>query len=125
VPTAEQIRQIKEFHAKEAPGEVQRAAAGFNVRLPSALPAGTVLAHAAAFEEKSDAGKSLHSLDVWFVLPSGDQLPVWQTDAQLTDKDPVTSPGSIDLPVKGMVWKRAKTDFAGIDSFSTRFSDGA
>lgn len=79
--------------------------------------------HAEASNDKTAGGDPVHSLDIWFSLPGGSMLHLWQTDAQLTEKNPVTEPGSVATKAAdGTVWRQAATE--GIKSFSTKFEDG-
>lgn len=74
-----------------------------------------------------DGGDTVHSLDVWYRLPSGQGLHIWQTNSSKlaeAGKDPLRDSVDGSVSIGGTLWKGANTDFAGIKSFSARFSDG-
>ncbi|MEX2553524.1 MAG: hypothetical protein WD627_11055 [Actinomycetota bacterium] len=125
VPTADQEASMIRIQAHRAPAEIKRAQAGipYSLRMPLALPAGSVTDHALASEYQAVGGEPIHSLDVWYSLPGGGRLHVWQTDARLTEKNPVTEPGSVATKTaEGTIWQTVTLD--GIESFSTLFEDG-
>lgn len=114
---------------KKAQEEIDRASQTFpyKIRLPKNVPAGTELANAIAHEETYEGGETVHSLDVWYRLPSGDVFHVWQTNSsKLAEegKDPVRDSVGPGVTIGDTLWKSADTDFTGITSFSTRFANG-
>jgi hypothetical protein len=115
--------------AEKAPGEIDRAVQIFvnPVRLPARLPPGSVLAHAVTNADSTTYGTFVHSLDVWFRLPSGGSLHIWQTDdptgLAAEGKDPVLS--GRPIAIGSRIWTRTDLqDSPGISAFNTRFEDG-
>lgn len=128
-PSAEAADNMAKLQEKNGQAELDKAIQTFpyDIRLPQQLPIGAKLANAIAQKESYEGGETVHSLDVWYRLPSGDGLHIWQTNSSglaEAGKDPVRDSVDGSVSIGATVWKRADTDFAGVKSFSTRFSDG-
>ena len=126
LPSPEDVNKIQIFQENAAPIELERASGTFpyQIKLPSYLPVGSTLAHVMPSLEAVATGGSVYSLGVWFALPTGGRIHIWQTNGQLTEKDPVTEPSSTAFEANGRIWQRVETDFEGLENFSTRFADG-
>jgi hypothetical protein len=129
VPSAEAVDKMAGFQEKNGRAELDKAIQTFPyaIRLPKELPAGTKLANAMAHTESYEGGNKVNSLDVWYRLPSGDGLHIWQSDSSglaEAGKDPVRDSVDGSVSIGETVWKGANTDFAGVKSYSARFSDG-
>ncbi|CAN5889960.1 hypothetical protein BH23ACT12_BH23ACT12_21030 [soil metagenome] len=128
-PTIEAADRMTGFQEKNAQVALDRASGTFpyEVRLPKDLPAGTKLANAIAHTETYEGGDTVHSVDVWYRLPSGEGLHIWQTNSSKlaeAGKDPVRDSVDGSVSIGDTLWKGADTDSPGIKSFSTRFTDG-
>lgn len=128
-PSAKAADEMAGVQEKNGRAELDKAIQTFpyDIRLPQQLPVGAKLANAIAHTESYEGGETVHSLDVWYRLPSGDGLHIWQTNSSglaEAGKDPVLDSADESLSIGDTAWKRADTDFAGVKSFSARFSDG-
>lgn len=92
----------------------------YQLRLPGRLPAGTRLLNVAFDVHTVGPGRA--SIDVWYELPSGDTLHVWQSNAVTPEKDPVRETGKVVTGTDGQPWVVARLDDARIQ-YATRWPD--
>lgn len=96
-----------------------RAAAPYEVKLPASLPPGAALEHV----EWDIDTNGVVVIDVWFSLPTGGRLHIWQTNTT----SPIESiPEGQTLTIGGRPWSQVTMDWGTetLVQLSTRFEDG-
>lgn len=98
-----------------------KAAAPYEVKYPVVVPPGTVLEHV----DWDVHDGTVVAIDIWFVLPTGDRLHVWQTNtAEPISTDSI--PQGEAVFIDGVSWFQVFVDWGGTQllQLSRKFDDG-
>jgi hypothetical protein len=98
-----------------------KAAAPYEVKYPSAVPQGTVLEHVDWDVHEG----TVVAIDIWFALPTGGRLHIWQTNTV----EPISTdsiPQGEAVSIEGISWSRVSVDWGGTQllQLSRQFEDG-
>ena len=98
-----------------------KAAAPYVMKYPSALPPGASLEHV----DWDESDGNVVAVDIWFALPAGGRLHIWQTNTE----DPISTesiPPGESLSIEGTQWSLVKVDWGSqtLLQLSTRLADG-
>jgi hypothetical protein len=98
------------------------AAAPYRVRFPSPSPDGAKLEHVSWSVEQGD----VVPVNVWFVLPEGGKLHIWQTNTSDSVEDIEGLSGGERVTIAGSAWTLISFTWGDEQmlQLSTRFEDG-
>lgn len=104
-----------------------QAAAPYRIREPAFLPADTKLVLVTWVPPALDEGESAFSVDLWYGLPDGTRLHLWQTDAKYlaeAGKDPAAPTEGEPVNINGDNWRLVRLEAERGTALSRRFADG-
>ena len=104
-----------------------QAAAPYTIKQPTFLPAGASLFLVNWLAPNKAEGEDAFAVDIWYSLPDGSRLHLWQTnDQHLTaeGKDPAASDVGQPVVLGGVTWREVQLDNSGGTALSSHFNDG-
>ncbi len=103
-----------------------QAASPFPIKQPGYLPVGASLENVTWIVPDAEAGPAF-SVDLWYALPDGTRLHVWETNNQdliQTGKDPAAPTAGTPVEIAGVTWRIVRLLPDSTTVLSAHLADG-